>query len=234
MDKRFWAIVGVIVLLFGSILIFHKSDNKDSGSNASAKLATTHTEGGNPNSKVTLVEYGDYECPVCEGYYPVVQQVQQKYADTVKFQFRNLPLLQIHPNAFAGARAVEAADMQGKFWQMHDTLYNSSNWNEWSTSSNPVPYFKTYAKQLGLDEAKFEKDFASSAVNNRINADISAFKDLAKKQSPPLDEATPTFFIISNGTTKYYANGNFVDSSTGNPSVDAFSKVLDSVLKSAK
>ena len=235
MDKRFWAIIGVIVILFGGILVFHNNgNNKDSGSNASASQATNHTEGGGPNSKVTLVEYGDYECPVCEGYYPVVQQVQQKYADTVKFQFRNLPLLQIHPNAFGGARAAEAADMQGKFWQMHDLLYDSTNWNEWSTSSNPMPYFKNYAKQLGLNEAKFETDFASSAVNDRVNADISAFKDLAKQQNPPIDEATPTFFIISNGKTKYFANGNFVDASSGNPSVDAFSKVLDSVLKSAK
>jgi protein-disulfide isomerase len=220
MDKRFWAIVGVIVVVFAGIVAVN--NNKKSNNTASSAAASNHVR-GDLTSKVTLVEYGDFECPVCEGYYPTMQQVQQKYNDTVKFQFRNLPLLQIHPNAFAGARAAEAASKQGKFWEMYDELYNSANWNEWSTSSNAVPYFKAYAKAIKLNETQFEKDFSSSAVNNTVNADLSAFKKTGQ------EEATPSFFI--NG--KYYANSNFVDSS-GTPSVDAFSKVLDSVLKSAK
>jgi protein-disulfide isomerase len=221
MDKRFWAIIGVIVVLFGGILLVHskKSDTPAAKSNAQP---TQHFE-GNLSSKVVLQEYGDYECPVCESYNLVVQQVQQKYNDTVKFQFSNLPLLQIHPNAFAGARAAEAANLQGKFWQMHDLLYAQQNWQEWSTSSNPIPYFKDYATALKLDYAKFQKDFASAAVNDRINADIAAFKKTGQQES------TPSFFI--NG--KYYSNKNFVDS-TGVPSVAAFSKALDQALKNAK
>lgn len=221
MDKRFWAIIGVIVVIFGGILVFQSHKTNSNGSSSSGQ-PTNHVLGAT-TSKVTLVEYGDYECPVCEGYFTTLQQVQQKYADTVKFQFRNLPLLQVHPNAFAGARAAEAADMQGKFWQMHDTLYESSNWNEWSTSSNPNPYFRTYAKQLGLNVDTFNKDFASSAVNDRINADMVAFKKTGQQES------TPSFFI----NDKYYANNNFVDS-TGTPSLDAFSKVLDASLASTK
>ncbi len=221
MDKRFWGIIGVIVVIFGGILAL-QGNNKDSGSGSTSGKPTNHVE-GSVNSKVTFVEYGDYECPVCEGYFSTVQQVQQKYNDTVKFQFRNLPLLQIHPNAFAGARAAEAADMQGKFWEMHDLLYEQTNWSEWSTSSNPVPYFNNYASELKLNMTQFKKDFSSSAVNNRINADITAFKKTGEQES------TPSFFI--NG--KYYANSNFVDSS-GNPSVPAFSKALDAALKNAK
>ena len=228
MDKRFWAIVGVIVIVFGGIVVFGGKKSDNGGAKSNSSQATSHIK-GNAASKVTLIEYGDFECPVCEGYYPTVQQVEQKYNDTVKFQFRNLPLLQIHPNAFAAARATEAADLQGKYWEMHDQLYNPSNWNEWSTSSNPVPFFKNYAKTIGLNEAKFEKDFASSTVNNRVNADISAFKQTGQQQ------ATPTFFIsVNGGTPKYYSNGNFVDATTGQPSVDAFSKVLDAALKTAK
>jgi protein-disulfide isomerase len=184
--------------------------------------ATNHVE-GNPNAKVTLLEYGDYECPVCEGYFPILQQVQQKYNDTVKFQFRNLPLSQIHPNAIAGARAAEAADLQGKFWQMHDLLYEQTNWSDWSTNKNPEPLFWNYAKQLGLDVAKFKTDFASGTVNDRIQADIQAFHKT--KEQP----GTPAFFI--NG--KSYPNTNFVDS-TGTPTVEAFSKVLDQALQNAK
>lgn len=224
MDKRFLAILGVIVVLFLGIIVFNnQKKNNDSSKNASTSSVTQHFE-GNATAKVTLQEYGDYECPVCESYYPVVQAVQEKYKDTVRFQFSNLPLLQIHPNAFAGARAAEAADLQGKFWEMHDLLYQSTNWQEWSTSSNPVPYFKTYAQQLGLDYAKFQKDFASSAVNDKINADISAFKKTGESMG------TPSFFI--NG--KNYPNSEFVDATTNAPSVEAFSKVLDEALKSAK
>jgi protein-disulfide isomerase len=124
MDKRFWAIVGVIVLIFGGILVFH--GNKSDSSNKSSSQPTQHFK-GNLSSKVTLQEYGDFECPVCESYYLVVEQVQQKYNDTMKFQFSNLPLLQIHPNAFAGARAAEAADKQGKYWEMHNALYDGKS-----------------------------------------------------------------------------------------------------------
>jgi protein-disulfide isomerase len=225
MDKRFWAIIGVIVVIFGGIIVVNNHSKNNSSSGSSSAGVTNHVE-GNTSSKVTLVEYGDYECPVCENYHAAVQQVQQKYNDTVQFQFRNLPLSQVHPNAFAAARAAEAADMQGKFWQMHDALYASNNWQEWSSASaaNASKFFEAYAKQLGLDMTKFKKDFASSTVNDRINADIAAFKET--KQSM----ATPSFFI--NG--KYIDNHKLLDSTSSEPSVEAFSKLLDQALKNAK
>lgn len=221
MDKRFWAIIVVIVLVFAGILIFHNNGNKDGGNNTNTQ-PTNHVE-GDLSSKVTLVEYGDYECPVCESYFSTVQQVQQQFNSTVKYQFRNLPLSSIHPNAIAGARAAEAADLQGKFWQMHDMLYDPTNWNQWSTSSNPEPYFWAYAQQLGLNVTKFKSDFASATVNDRIQADLAAFSKTGQQ------EATPTFFI--NG--KYYPNTDFVDSS-GAPSTAAFAKVLNQVLQNTK
>lgn len=220
MDKRFLAIIGVIVVVFVGVVVWHgHKSNTGSGGNTNAQ-PTNHVE-GNPNSKVTLIEYGDYECPVCEAYAATVQQVQQKYNDTVKVQFRNLPLSQIHPNAIASARAAEAADMQGKFWQMHDALYNSTNWQEWSTSSKPSPFFEGYARELGLDVTKFKADFASGAVNDRIQADLAAYKKTGQQ------EATPAFFV--NG--KFVPNTNLVEN--GVPSVDAFSKVLDAALQKA-
>ena len=222
MDKRFLSIIAVIVVIFVGILVFNGKKSGTGSTTGNAAQATNHVT-GDTTSKVTLLEYGDYECPVCEGYFSTMQQVQQKYASTVKFQFRNLPLSSIHPNAIAGARAAEAADLQGKYWQMHDALYEPNNWNTWSTSSSsPTPYFDQYAKQLGLNVSKFDTDFASSAVNDRIQADLAAFAKTGQQQ------ATPTFFI--NG--KYEANSNFVDSN--GPSVTAFSKVLDAALKSAK
>jgi len=220
MDKRFWGIVGVIIAIFGGILVFH-GNKSDTGGSSTAK-PTNHVE-GKLDSKVTVVEYGDYECPVCESYFATVQQVQQKYNDTVQFQFRNLPLSSIHPNAIAGARAAEAADLQGKFWQMHDLLYSPTNWQDWSTSNNPEPLFWNYAKQLGLTVSKFKTDFASVKVNDRIQADIAAFKKTGQEQ------ATPTFFV--NGT--YVANSKLVDTN-GTPSVENFSQVIDAALKKAQ
>ena len=228
MDKRFWAIVGIIIVVFGGIIVFN---NQKSGNSSGSNTKPTQHYEGDLTSKVTLTEYGDYQCPVCENYSQAVQQVQEKYNDTVRFQFRNLPLLQIHPNAFQAARAAEAAALQGKFWQMHDTLYASQNYTQWAydtstgnvSSADPTKYFASYAKNIGLNVTQFTKDYKSSKVNDRINADIAAFKKTGQ------DEATPSFFI--NG--KYYPNSDFVDAS-GTPSVDAFSKVLDKALKTAK
>ena len=218
MDKRFLAIIGVIVVLFVGIVIYN--NHKGNNNSGNAGQPTNHVE-GDLTSKVTLVEYGDYECPVCESYFTTVQQVQEQFNSQIKFQFRNLPLSSIHPNAIAGARAAEAADLQGKFWQMHDMLYTAQNWDEWSTSSNPEPYFWNYAADLGLNVSKFKTDFASTEVNNRIQADLAAFSKTGEQ------EATPTFFL--NG--KYVPNSELVDPSSQEPSVAQFTKVIDAELK---
>jgi protein-disulfide isomerase len=183
MSKRFWLILVGIVIVFGVIF---KLQNKNNTPSSTTGSPTNHVE-GNGTAKVTLVEYGDYECPFCEQFYPVVKDIAAQYNDKIYFQFRNLPLTQIHQNAFAGARAAEAASLQGKFWQMHDILYDEQS--TWSPSNNPQTYFNTYAKNLGLNVAKFQQDYLSDQVNNSINADISAFNQTGN------DQATPTFFL---------------------------------------
>ena len=220
MDKRFLAIIGVIVVVFVGVVIYNNHKNNANSSTGGNSQPTNHVE-GDLTSKVTLVEYGDYECPVCESYFTTVQQVAQQFTSQIKFQFRNLPLSSIHPNAIAGARAAEAADLQGKFWEMHDMLYQSQNWQEWSTSSNPDPYFWSYASELGLNVTKFKTDFASIEADNRVQADLSAFAKTGEQ------EATPTFFI--NG--KYVPNTELVDPTSQEPSVAQFTKVIDAELK---
>ncbi len=219
MDKRFWAIIGVIVVIFGSLLFISNHKN-NTGDNLSSTKPTEHVK-GKLDSKVTLLEYGDFQCSVCEGYNPTIDQVVAKYQDKIRFQFRHLPLSQVHPNALAAARAAEAASNQGKFWEMHDALYASTNWNDWTVSSDPRPLFNAYAQSLGLNLDQFKKDFASGTVNNRIQADIAAFNKTGEQ------EGTPSFFV--NGQFK--SNSNFI--TDGVPSVEAFSKVLDAALKQA-
>lgn len=191
MNKGFWGVIAAIVVVFGVVfaLTSHKSSNSSSSGPAKP---TSHIE-GSAKTGVTLVEYGDYQCHFCGQYYPIVKQVAAQYNDQIQFQFRNLPLTQIHPNAFAGARAAEAAALQGKFWEMHDLLYENQDPNGrsgWVASSNPVDeYFVGYAKQIGLNTTKFKADFASSRVNNAINADIAEFKKTGAEM------ATPAFFL---------------------------------------
>jgi|JI10StandDraft_1071094.scaffolds.fasta_scaffold155818_2 protein-disulfide isomerase len=221
MDKRFMGIIGVLIAVFLGIIFFN-NHNKTTPAGG----ATNHVT-GNKDSTVTLVEYGDFQCSACGSFYPVTKQIQEKYADKIRFQFRNLPLTQPHPNAFAGARAAEAADMQGKFWQMHDILYQNQDpygQSGWVASSDPLnKYFVTYAKQLNLDISKFKTDFGSVAVNNRINADIEAFKATGEQMS------TPSYFI--NG--KKIDNSSMLDAK-GQPNFMAFSKVIDAALAKNK
>lgn len=208
MSKSFWAIIAVIVVIFGGILFFN--NHKAGAPSSSSSVATNHVEGEGKDG-LTLVEYGDYQCPYCGQFYPIVKAVQEKYNAQIHFQFRNLPLLQVHQNAFAAARAAEAADMQGKFWQMHDMLYE--NQNSWAQSSTPEAAFAQYAAQLGLDVNKFKQDAASSKVNDLINADIAAFLKTGN------DESTPTFFLDGKKIQPGY-------------SVQEFSKIIDAQLAS--
>jgi protein-disulfide isomerase len=187
MSKTFWAIIAVIVVVFGGILLFNGKGNDPSGSKANSAVQPTNHVEGKGTTGVTVIEYGDYQCPYCGEFYPFVKQAVAKYGDQITFQFRNLPLIQVHQNALAGARAAEAASNQGKFWEMHDLLYE--NQTTWSESSNPQSYFDQYATKLGLNISQFNKDAASAHTNDVINADIAAFEKTGSEKS------TPAFFI---------------------------------------
>src|SRR3954469_14913899 len=166
MSKQFLGVVAAIILVF--IAIFAFSSKSSAPSKTAHKGTLTQHVQGQGKAGVTLIEYGDYQCPYCGQYYPVLKQVQNEFNEEIKFQFRNFPLVSIHQNAFAGARAAEAASLQGKFWQMHDILYD--NQMTWSQSNDPSSFFIQYARQLGLNITKFKQDYASSRVNDVINA----------------------------------------------------------------
>ncbi len=185
MNTRFVAIIAVLVVAFFGIVTFskHKNHNSSGGNTAAA---STHIEGKNSTS-TTLVEYGDYQCPFCGQYYPTIKQVVKDLNAKISFQFRNLPLTSLHPNAFAGARAAEAASLQGKFWQMHDLLYERQT--QWTVASNPGTIFGDYAAELNLNVDKFKQDMSSEGVNSTINADLAAFANTGDEQ------ATPTFYL---------------------------------------
>ena len=188
MSKRFLGILVIIVLALG-VVYWSTNRKSDKGSASSSSSSSSQLSShilGKGTTGVTLVEYGDYQCPYCGQYYPLIKSVTDKYQDQIAFQFRNFPLSQVHQNAFAGARAAEAAGLQNKYWEMHDLLYEQQN--SWQGSTNVEPVFEQYATELGLNLTKFKTDYASSAVNNVINADESEGTKLGV-------QGTPTFFL---------------------------------------
>lgn len=189
MDKGFVIVLVAIFAIFIGIFAFAGGDDKKDAASSNAK-PSEHIY-SKTDSKVTLVEYGDFQCPYCYQYEPIVAQVREKYKGKINFQFRNFPLQATHQNAFAAHRAAEAAHKQGKFWEMHDLLYQ--NQKEWSETQSVNPYFEAYAKQIGLNVNKYKTDFASKEVNAIINADMKAGNDLKVT-------GTPTFFINGKKT----------------------------------
>ncbi len=205
MTKEFFIVVVVIVLgLFGIFTLTKDKEDTGGGSTKSAE-PSNHTVGAG-EKKVTLVEYGDFQCPACKSYHPIVKEIKDTYGDEITFQFRHYPLNQIHPNAFIGSRAAEAAGKQGKFFEMHDLLYEQQE--SWSAGSNPTAILETYATQLGLNMDQFRADMASAETASVINADVKAGQALGAN-------STPTFAI----------NGRKIDE---NPrSFEDFKKLID-------
>jgi len=220
MSKRFLLILVGIVLGLG-LLFWFTSGDKAGAPTTSNTQPTNHVE-GQGKTGVTLIEYGDYQCPVCYSYYPVLKEVANKFSQDIFFQFRNLPLTQIHQNAFASARAAEAADKQDKFWEMHGMLYENQDpqgQSGWVASKDPLSYFTQFAQQIGLNVDQFKQDYSSAEVNALINADLAEFNKTGQQLS------TPSFFIDG----KHVDNSQLVDSN--GPSVDKFTEVINTAIK---
>lgn len=211
MSKRFLIILAVLAVLFGGFLWYSKTkETAKAPSTGGNSQLSNHTD-GKGTKKVTLVEYGDFQCPACGAYYPIIEQVRQQYGDQITFQFRNFPLVQIHQNAMVAHRAAEAANKQGKFWEMYNLLYSQQQ--SWTTSPNASVLMESFAAKLELNLDQFKQDFQSSAINDTINADIKSGQALGVS-------STPTFFL----------NGKKLDPSPDR-SVEAFSKLIDEAIQ---
>ncbi len=178
-------VVGGMVALF---VLANKTAPAPVGDKTKITRDSSHKEG---TGSIQLVEFGDYQCPACGAAYPNVKQIMTDYAGKVTLYFRNFPLTQLHPNAEAASEAAEAAGAQGKFWQMHDKLYETQkDWSELA-AADAAAKFNDYAGSLGLDVTKFKTDSASDAIKTIVD------QDLADATALNL-QGTPTFFF--NGT----------------------------------
>jgi protein-disulfide isomerase len=139
---------------------------------------------GPADAPVTLVEYGDYECPYCGAAYPIVKELQTRMGERLRFVFRNFPITTSHPHAEQAAEAAEAAAAQRRFWEMHDLLYE----NQKRLRDQDL---HAYADQLGLDIDLFDKELAEHVHAPRVREDFMSGVRSGVN-------GTPSFYV--NGT----------------------------------
>lgn len=168
---------------------------------------------GDANAPVTLIEYSDFQCPACGAFYPMVKKLLEEKAGALRLVYRQYPLVTLHPNGLAAARAAEAAGLQGKFFEYHDQLFEHQT--EWSPEKDPGGRFADYAKAVGLDVDRFNSDRDGEAADNAINDDRKSGDSISVN-------STPTFIV--NGTRL-----------TQNPqSYDAFLAIINDAEAKAK
>lgn len=139
---------------------------------------------GEAGAPVTLEEFGDFQCPPCGALYPELKKVEHEYGARLRVIFRELPLVPMHAHAGWAARSAEAAGLQGRFWEMHDKLYE--NQSAWADLPDARPVFNGYARSLGLDMERFARDVESEAVDRRIFLDGKRAHALGIVSTPTL------------------------------------------------
>jgi len=140
---------------------------------------------GNRDAKVVLIEYSDFQCLACAFYYPVLKKLAEEFGDTFAIVYRHFPL-PIHQNAKPAAYAAETAGRQGKFWEMHDIIFD--NQNEWKDKQNADEIFTSYAQRLSLNIEQFKTNFASKEIKKKVE---DAYQNAVRLGL----NSTPTFFL---------------------------------------
>lgn len=213
-----WTVVilGIIVAIFATIKLASNTETEaDKTQESNEPVSQIEIESdwvkGNTESDIVLVEYADFQCPACAAYHPIVKKLYEEFGTDVKFVFRHFPLRQIHPNANIAAIAAESAGAQGKFWEMHDMIFeNQRTWSrQRSTSAKKI--FASYAEKLELDVEKFKSDSKSKEIRKILD-------DSYRNASRARINSTPTFLL--NGE-KIITPRNYKD----------FKKLLDEALQ---
>jgi protein-disulfide isomerase len=202
--KRLIPIVIILVVLASALAftLWPRRSSETSVTAATASVPSTPGPGADPphvrgpeTASVVLEEFGDFECPACAKFQPVWKSLEPEYGKKIRVIFRHFPL-PLHKRALMGAYAAEAAGLQGKFWEMHDKLFeNREQWSK-STEAEALTLIESFAKDLGMDVEKFKLDRQSDPVRNRVKLDFQRGKSLKIK-------ATPTLYL--NGTEVPYS-----------------------------
>jgi protein-disulfide isomerase len=187
--KPLIVIVVAIVIAAGAALYLSRSADRTAEASDKSPRVNIKSGGhirGPANAQVTLVEFGDFQCPSCGGYHPLVKEILNRYPDKVRLEFHHYPLVDLHPNAMLGAMAAEAAGDQGRYWEMHDALFEHQA--EWAPSRNAELVLLNLANRIGLNLNQFMQQLRSPALQDRILQDVTLGNSLHIME-------TPTFFI---------------------------------------
>lgn len=183
MEKSSLVIVAVsFIVLLGGALVY--SGTKGGGTDEVVTLSDKVK--GNTDATVVLAEYSDFQCPACASFTPILKEVMDEYGDQIRFEYHHFPLISIHPSAELAARASEAAGAQGKFWEMHDVLFERQS--AWSNNINPKNLFVGYAEELGLDTDVFERHLNTKMVRETVQNEMREGRTLQIT-------GTPTFYL---------------------------------------
>jgi len=203
-------IIGVVLIVaLGGAALLLKSPSSSSPANSS--LAASPTPGaaaqatasakpppavaanekpvhvrGRADAPVLIEEFGDFQCPPCGEFHPIMSRIERDFPTQVRFSFRHFPIKTAHPHAVLAAHATEAAGLQGKFWELHDVIYEKQS--EWKDAKDARPIFTNYARALGLDMQKFSQDIDSTPASMRLVTDERRAQTLGVT-------GTPTVFI---------------------------------------
>ena len=185
-----WGVAGIIVvgLALGLGWFLAPPENSQPVDQKVLGLRENEWIYGDREAPATLIEYADFQCPACGVYYPLIKTLEQNFPDKLAVVFRHFPLSAIHFNALPAARVAEAAGKQGKFWEMHDKLFEKQN--EWSdlNSGKAKDAVIKYAETMGLDKNLFESQIDSSEVKDKVEAD-------SKSGLKSGVNSTPTFIL---------------------------------------
>jgi protein-disulfide isomerase len=167
--------------------------NTATSPSAPATVAANAVPGAEPAHKlgpdsapVHLEEFGDFQCPPCGLFHPILEEMKRQFGDQLQITFREFPLAPAHQHAIAAASAAEAAGLQGKFWEMHDLLYEHQK--DWKDEFDVRPTFEGYAKQIGINLDRYKQDVDGDQVGKRITQDGNRGHSLGVK-------GTPTVFL---------------------------------------
>jgi protein-disulfide isomerase len=189
MTKEVKIMALVFLVVFGGLGFLISRNNKIATTPATKEqlIRPTSHSTVNPNAKVNIVEFGDFQCPACAAAFPIMEDILSSYKDNpqVNFVARNFPLPQ-HQYALLTAEAAEAAGAQGKYWEMYRLIYG--NQNDWANSTDPMPILIGYATQLNLDVNRFKSEVAANKYSDIIEQDRQDGVSLGVN-------STPTFFI---------------------------------------
>ena len=186
MSKESKIILLITALVIASIAILVSFVNS-SQSDPAAIMKTAAGENSHSvgEGEVQVVEFGDYQCPACAQAYPTTKRIKEEFEGKITFIYRQFPLPG-HANAQPSAEAAEAAGEQGKFWEMHDKLFETQA--QWSSLADPTTIFVQYAEELELDKEKFADDLTGKVNKERISKDQSDGYEVGVT-------GTPTFFV---------------------------------------